>query len=87
MSAPNDEARHTHPLYNAGLRSLLWAGEVAGSSTLRDINAALHRGPLHHYIVPLKEGVVEVLADTCEVLRLDASPSEAVLKALAADNA
>ncbi len=32
MGAPNDEARHLHPLNDHGVRELLWAGEVLNSA-------------------------------------------------------
>jgi hypothetical protein len=39
LSAPNDEARHHHRLYGAGLRDLLWAGEVLDSEWTHELLA------------------------------------------------
>lgn len=85
MGAPNDEARHTHALYDAGLRDVLWAGEVADSSALRRVASAVHRAPRHHYIVLLKEGVVEVLADEWQLLRFDGPTSAAASAGIVMD--
>lgn len=59
MSDPNDEGLHTHPLYANGLDTLTWMGEVVGATA----------APLRHFILPLKEGVVEVTATTFRVAR------------------
>ena len=37
------------------------------------------RRPAHHYVVKLKEGVVEVLADDLRVERIAGAPHDAVL--------
>ncbi len=59
MSDPNDEGLHTHPLYASGLDTLTWMGEVVGATA----------APLRHFILPLKEAVVEVTARTFRVSR------------------
>jgi len=68
----NDEALPYHRLYAAGLRGLLWSGEVLNSAWLAVVAPAVVRPPAHHYIVPTKEALVEVLADGLSVLRGDA---------------
>jgi len=54
----DDEVLHEHPLYACGLRHVLWAGEVFDSTCL-----PTRRGSSRHFVFPLKECVVEVLAD------------------------
>jgi hypothetical protein len=68
----NDEALPYHRLYVAGLRGLLWSGEVLNSAWLAEVAPAVFRPPAHHYVVPTKEALVEVLADGLSVLREDA---------------
>lgn len=78
----NDEARHLHPLYQRGLRDLPWLGEVENSQWLAS-NASLVTEPARrHFVVPLKECLVEVLADDLLVQRLAGSTGDAVLAAL-----
>lgn len=59
----NDEGIHHHPLWAAGLRDVLWAGEVLDSSWMTAVSGAVYMAPAHHFVVRTKEAVVEVLAD------------------------
>lgn len=61
---PNDEGRHQHSLYEAGLDSLRWAGEVLEDES--------EDPGVRHFIVPTKEGVAEVHARQISWARLDA---------------
>ncbi len=66
--AINDEGRWAHPLYSVGLDRLLWLGVVDGSDWM--VGGRVDRGrTMQHFVVPLKECVVEVLAEDVEVLR------------------
>ena len=68
FSAINDEGRWAHPLYSSGLDQLLWLGVVDDSSW--KVGGRIEHGRrLQHFVVPLKECVVEVLAEDVEVLR------------------
>ena len=68
FSAINDEGLWAHPLYSFGLDRLLWLGVVDGSDW--QVGGGVDRGRrLRHFIAPLKECVVEVLAEDVEVLR------------------
>lgn len=67
FSAINDEGRWAHPLYSYGLDRLLWLGVVDGSDW--KVGGRVERGPLQHFVIPLKECVVEMLAEDVEVLR------------------
>jgi hypothetical protein len=76
---PNDEALSGHRLYYKGLRAVRWVGEVHESELIADLerrNRVHSRhdpsryAQLHHWIVPLKGAVVEVVAHSCEVRRL-----------------
>lgn len=79
----NDEARHRHPLHSAGLQSVLWIGAVVDSNWLKDLAPALAvNRKLVHYVVPLKERVVEVIASGFDVVRFDGEPTAAVLEVL-----
>jgi len=91
MSGPNDEARSGHRLYNFGLSSLLWMGIVECSSLMHYLerqNSVHERHDprrfekLVHYILPLKEGTVEVLAESLTIRRLGTSTREAAIIAL-----
>ena len=65
MGAPNDEARHLHHL---GLTPLsgLWLGEVLASELVAALGPMTAQGTagLRHYVLPLKESMVEVVART-----------------------
>lgn len=67
MGEPNDEGRHAHRLYEAGLEGLLWAGEVLNSSWI--LQRPQRQAPLRHFVVPTKEALVEVVGETVEVAR------------------
>ena len=73
MGAPNDEALPGHRLYQRGLAELRWAGLVEDSERIAQ---------LRHYILPLKEGVVEVIAETVSVQRRPGTPLHAASFAL-----
>ena len=60
----NDEALHLHPFQGLGLREVLWAGEVLDSTWL-----PAGRASSRHFVFPLKECVVEVLAGSLDVSR------------------
>lgn len=59
---PNDEGRHQHPLFDAGLGVLPWAGEV--------IDDEFDHRRTRHFIIPTREGVAEVHADQINWARL-----------------
>lgn len=76
MEPPNDEALHGHRLYRAGLADVEWLGEVHESTLVHELEAAnrVHSSHdpsawlrLRHWVVPLKECIVEVVADGIEV--------------------
>jgi len=78
MGPPNDEARSAHRLYSRGLSGLLWAGQVEESEWIADLERQNRRHPDHdaarfarlaHFILLLKEGTVEVVAEKVTVLR------------------
>jgi hypothetical protein len=75
---PNDEARSGHRLYRRGLSGLLWAGRVEQSKWIKDLERrnrvhlnhdAAPYARLTHYILPLKECTVEVVAEKVTILR------------------
>ncbi len=82
MGPPNDEARSGHRLYRRGLAELLWAGQVEHSEWIADLERQ-NRGHnphdsaryarLTHFILPLKDSVVEVAAEDAAVLRRSGS--------------
>ncbi len=91
MGAPNDEALPGHRLYERGLAELTWAGIVEHSERIARLEQASRIHPrhdaarfsrLHHYILPLKEDVVEVIAETVTVQRQPGSPLRAASLAL-----
>ena len=72
MGPPNDEALLSHRLYGKGLEDVVWMGEVMNSRyviRLETMNSGHpHHDPgryegLRHFILPLKECTVEVVAD------------------------
>ncbi len=78
MGPPNDEALSGHRLYRRGLADLLWAGQVEHSEWIADLERQnrVHKrhdparfARLTHFIVPLKECVVEVAAQDATVRR------------------
>ena len=81
MGYPNDEGLSDHPLYHSGLDRLLWMGEVHdGQSVPRPFGP-----PPRHFVLPLKETVVEVLADGFAVVRIEGSTRVASGAALELD--
>jgi hypothetical protein len=82
MTPPNDEARHLHRLYGAGLRGLLWLGIVRDSALAAQLRpmwtqVGERRAQPLHYVVPSKECVVEVLAENVDCFRIAGDPREA----------
>jgi len=76
MEPPNDEAREGHRRYEAGLAGVLWLGEVLEGRLVAQLETANRIHPRHnpgmwvglrHWVVPLKECNVEVVADALEV--------------------
>ncbi len=81
-SAINDEGRFAHWLYSLGLDKLLWLGVVQGSDW--QVGGRIPGPePLQHFIIGLKDGVVEVLATDVVVLRSDQPPLKAAAAAAA----
>ena len=78
MGAPNDEALSGHRLYERGLADLVWAGIVKDSERIADLERRNrvhpHHNPerftrLRHFILPLKEGTAEIIAEDVQVQR------------------
>jgi hypothetical protein len=78
MGSPNDEALSGHRLYQSGLSGLPWAGQVEQSEWIADLERQNLVHPHHdtarftrlaHFILPLKEGTVEVVAENVTVVR------------------
>jgi hypothetical protein len=78
MGPPNDEARSGHRLYRRGLADLLWAGQVKQSEWIADLERQdrAHKlydtarvAQLTHFILSLKESVVEVAAQDATIRR------------------
>jgi hypothetical protein len=78
MEPPNDEALSGHSLYRAGLREVVWIGEVVQSRLIAHLEKRNRFDPLHdpqrfrqlrHWVVPLKEVLVEVVAEEIELQR------------------
>jgi hypothetical protein len=78
MEPPNDEARNGHRLYAAGLRDVLWMGEVLDSALIADLEMRNRVHPSHdparfatlrHWVVLLKGNTVEVVARFFRVTR------------------
>lgn len=77
------------PLYARGLSTVLWAGEVLESQWIADLQRQNRVHPRHdpaafvaglrHFILPLKERTVEVVASGWQVLRSDDPAAELVL--------
>ena len=83
MGAPNDEALQHHRLYGKGLKGLHWAGQVESSSLLGALSPMVHDASGHtHYVVLLKEDLVEVIARSVECLRIAGTTREAALTSL-----
>jgi len=73
MGYPNDEGLTDHPLYYSGLDKLLWMGEVHGGPAV----PIPFGPPPRHFVVPLREAVVEVLADAFSVARIAGTTHQA----------
>ncbi len=87
MSPVSDEALNHHALYDRGLMGLRWLGVVRDSTLVTRLRpmwspvAELRLQPMH-FIAPLKECVVEVVAANVDVFRLDGNTREACLAAV-----
>jgi hypothetical protein len=84
--ASNDEVLPGHRLYESGLGELTWAGVVEHSERIACLEQGNRVHPQHdaerfsrlrHYILPLKEGTVEVVAETVTVQRQPGPPLHA----------
>ena len=78
MEPPNDEAISGPRLYEVGLRDVLWLGEVYESDLIADLerhnrvhahHSAERYIELRHWVAPLKECTVEVVARSLHVER------------------
>jgi hypothetical protein len=78
MEPPNDEAISGHRLYDVGLREVLWLGEVYESDLIAELERRNRVHPQHsagrytalrHWVAPLKERTVEVVARSLRVER------------------
>jgi hypothetical protein len=67
---PSTEAREGHPLHGSGLERLMRIGEVVDSPLVDQLGERSHDA-LRHWIVPLDECLVEVLAATVAVERVE----------------
>ncbi len=90
MAPPNDEALSGHRLWIKGLQGLLWLGIVHDSELISglELQNGVHPMPrgslfesLTHYLLPLKECVVEVVARDLEVHRIGGTTVEAAVRA------
>ncbi len=90
MAPPNDEAISGHRLWTKGLQGLLWAGIVNDSELIAGLELQNRVHPMHsasllegltHYVLPLKECVVEVVARDLAVLRVEGATAEAAVRA------
>ena len=60
----NDEGILNHPLWGEGLEDVRWIGELSSSYWLDEHPGSAGRdNGLRHFVLPLKECVVEVLAE------------------------
>lgn len=91
MSTPNDEARSGHRLWSHGLASPLWAARVEDSALVAELEMGNRVHPRHdpamfhrlsHYVLPLKECTVEVVARDAQLLRDEGPPFIAAGRAL-----
>jgi hypothetical protein len=78
MEPPNDEAISGHRLYDVGLREVLRLGEVSGSELIAELerrnrvhphHSAARYTALRHWVAPLKECTVEVVARSLHMER------------------
>lgn len=91
MGGPNDEAISGHRLYGKGLNAVLWIGEVSNSELVAMLKKQNSVHPQHdsrrfadlvHHVVLTKERVIEVVARSLEVRRIEGPRQEAAAKAL-----
>lgn len=91
MSEPNDEALPGHRLYDRGFANVLWAGLVKDSEVSAELEerARVHSehdparfASLLHYVVPLKECTVEVVAVALSTNRIGGPTTHAALAQL-----
>jgi hypothetical protein len=91
MSTANDEARSGHRLWSRRLASILWAAGVEDSELVVELEMGNRVHPRHdpamfhrlsHYVLPLKECTVEVVASDAQLLRDDGPPLIAAGRAL-----
>lgn len=87
LGPPNDEARFGHPLWNAGLREVLWVGEILHSSWIARLEMSNRVHPEHtrerfaqlrHLILPLKSNTLEVVARGVAARRPEGTLDEVV---------
>jgi hypothetical protein len=90
LGSPNDEALSGHRLYNKGLASIR-AGIVLSSELVARLERQNRVHPRHdpsrfkdlvHYVLPLKECVVEVVACSVSIERYEGSPARAAIQAI-----
>lgn len=91
LSAVNDQAISGHHLWHAGLSDVLWLGIVENSDLVRRLRRQNSVHPTHdprrydfldHYIAPLKESLVEVVAGSVVVHRHAGTTREAAVALL-----
>ena len=91
IGPPNDEAINGHPLYEKGLRDVLWVGTVHDSELVAELERRnrVHPGHrragwkgLHHFVVRTKEKLIEVVAEAVSVERVPGSTVEAAVACL-----
>lgn len=92
MTPPNDEAISGHRLWKKGLQDQLWSGTVDDSELIAGLERQSRVHPMHsasffegltHYVLLLKECLVEVVARDLVVLRIEGTTVEAAVRALA----
>ena len=92
MGSPNDEALSGHRLYARGLDRIVRLGKVMSSELIAILEVQNSVHPQHepawfagltHHVLPLKECMVEVVADTLTIRRIEGSTLEAAAFALA----
>lgn len=67
---PNDEGRPQHRLWRHGLSDIHWIGKVEGSQLIAAVNqASALPSRLTHWVLLLKEGTAEVVAESLEIRR------------------
>lgn len=85
MASPDHDSISGHPLYKRGLKDVLWMGTVQNSTLIEvllqmnRVRGRRHITTLTHYILPLKEKTVEVVAESLNIERRSGTTTEAVL--------